>query len=807
MGLKLLTSEMKGSTDPRDLERYDTLKDVNLSCTAAVDILNDLLCYEKLESGRMELHKDKVVICSFLKDCVSLFSAEARERQVHISLTLGDALSAHTQIGPRICHRPHTGTHTGSSALPSTRSHTHLGPSTRPHTSAHTNSGSSCTGSPAHNKTFPFPEVCSEDNEKENDDEGVEVTEYTAFDRLLPDDTVHIDRFKMDQVIRNVISNALKFTPAGGRVDINASFCPNRTPPVLDGIPDHIGGKKTGGISGPMSLFQAVKFGVRKLLKCPITGKTADNDTQTQANNTGHTTHKKSSSLPHQPHDPVVGSLVVVITDTGAGISRENQKRLFNEIIQFSPELLQAGGGSGLGLWITKGILDLHSGSIYVQSEGEGLGTTFTVEIPMARFASHPIEYEVSPLDTHTHMQSLSQSLTHKLTTGLGGPSIDPRERGIPGYGSRSRNILVQGSTLTDHGPYIQDQLLGKSNCEDHELDRDKDKNKDSHSSGRNTPAPAPTLGATPTPTQAPSAFRPGSQENSFFFPNSRVSAKILPSSKDLIPNPNQDSNSNRSGTFDSGFDDCVSHELNSKSSWLRNTQPTNASSQKVIPLRENDKSYHYREESEYLTGGRDRGKERTAGGIDRSDSKFRKTNTINIEHGPGTDSRPGTNSGPRTFLPPAGPGGPGPGTRPNSKRGTDSDPNNTVTKTSAVDADPRPTFQLKLLVVDDSMLSRKMLVKCLSAEGHVCFEAADGLEAVALVREKMRKCREGGGDGEPIHAILMDYLMPNKDGPTATKEIRALGYMAPLLGLTGNGKCETSLKITETMWCSINDE
>jgi hypothetical protein len=50
---------------------------------------------------------------------------------------------------------------------------------------------------------------------------------------------------------------------------------------------------------------------------------------------------------------------------------------------QFNPEKLQAGGGSGLGLWITKGIVDMHHGTIAVHSAGEGHGCTFTVTIPM----------------------------------------------------------------------------------------------------------------------------------------------------------------------------------------------------------------------------------------------------------------------------------------------------------------------------------------------------------------------------------------------------------------------------------------
>lgn len=42
----MLSSESQDSTDAKDVERYDTLCDVNISCIAAVDALNDILCYE-----------------------------------------------------------------------------------------------------------------------------------------------------------------------------------------------------------------------------------------------------------------------------------------------------------------------------------------------------------------------------------------------------------------------------------------------------------------------------------------------------------------------------------------------------------------------------------------------------------------------------------------------------------------------------------------------------------------------------------------------------------------------------------------
>jgi signal transduction histidine kinase len=50
------------------------------------------------------------------------------------------------------------------------------------------------------------------------------------------------------------------------------------------------------------------------------------------------------------------GWLVIEVSDSGAGISRENQSQLFYEIVQFDVENLEAGRGSGLGLWLSKGI-------------------------------------------------------------------------------------------------------------------------------------------------------------------------------------------------------------------------------------------------------------------------------------------------------------------------------------------------------------------------------------------------------------------------------------------------------------------
>jgi CheY-like chemotaxis protein len=88
-----------------------------------------------------------------------------------------------------------------------------------------------------------------------------------------------------------------------------------------------------------------------------------------------------------------------------------------------------------------------------------------------------------------------------------------------------------------------------------------------------------------------------------------------------------------------------------------------------------------------------------------------------------------------------------------------------------------------KVLVVDDSALTRKMLVKTLKASGHETVEAEDGSKGV----ERMEDNFLNDVGARPFDCVLMDFVMPVMDGPTATKEIRTLGYTAPIFGVTGN--------------------
>lgn len=149
----------------------------------------------------------------------------------------------------------------------------------------------------------------------------ISILEQHTFASDVPSELrnwkMRVDETKMAQVLRNFVSNAIKFTPAGGTICI----------------------------------------------ECRLV---------------------KHSSGAH--------SLRFDCRDSGHGISKENQKKVFNEIVQFNANTQQGGGGSGLGLWITKKILELHVGRVGLESEGEGKGCLFFFEVPLIAAGSADTE-------------------------------------------------------------------------------------------------------------------------------------------------------------------------------------------------------------------------------------------------------------------------------------------------------------------------------------------------------------------------------------------------------------------------------
>jgi CheY-like chemotaxis protein len=124
---------------------------------------------------------------------------------------------------------------------------------------------------------------------------------------------------------------------------------------------------------------------------------------------------------------PRCGSLQIDIVDQGPGMDESEMARLFREGIQFNPNQLQAGQGSGLGLWISKGIIELHLGMLSAHSEGLGKGSTFSIEIPLLE-ASHSPSGSKDNNGSNVYI-SLSQSPEAEIPPSPVVPPIDTLQR------------------------------------------------------------------------------------------------------------------------------------------------------------------------------------------------------------------------------------------------------------------------------------------------------------------------------------------------------------------------------------------
>ncbi len=76
------------------------------------------------------------------------------------------------------------------------------------------------------------------------------------------------------------------------------------------------------------------------------------------------------------------GTFVVSVSDTGIGISEEDQERIFEEFQQIDDTDTRQKGGTGLGLSISKRIIELHGGRLWVDST-LGKGSTFSFTLPI----------------------------------------------------------------------------------------------------------------------------------------------------------------------------------------------------------------------------------------------------------------------------------------------------------------------------------------------------------------------------------------------------------------------------------------
>ena len=73
--------------------------------------------------------------------------------------------------------------------------------------------------------------------------------------------------------------------------------------------------------------------------------------------------------------------MLISVADTGIGIAKEDLSRIFGRFWRADASRAREAGGLGVGLAVTKQIIERHHGFISVESE-LGKGTTFTIHLP-----------------------------------------------------------------------------------------------------------------------------------------------------------------------------------------------------------------------------------------------------------------------------------------------------------------------------------------------------------------------------------------------------------------------------------------
>jgi CheY-like chemotaxis protein/two-component sensor histidine kinase len=84
----------------------------------------------------------------------------------------------------------------------------------------------------------------------------------------------------------------------------------------------------------------------------------------------------------------------IVVSDSGVGISKEFLPYVFDRFRQADASTTRLHGGLGLGLSIVHQLVDLHGGTVRVNSEGEGKGATFTITLPFVGVVTSQQETE-----------------------------------------------------------------------------------------------------------------------------------------------------------------------------------------------------------------------------------------------------------------------------------------------------------------------------------------------------------------------------------------------------------------------------
>jgi signal transduction histidine kinase len=77
-------------------------------------------------------------------------------------------------------------------------------------------------------------------------------------------------------------------------------------------------------------------------------------------------------------------NVLINISDNGIGFTKDQTERIFEKFYQVEDHMTRKHGGLGIGLSISRALVEAHGGHIWAQSPGLNQGATFTIAIPLA---------------------------------------------------------------------------------------------------------------------------------------------------------------------------------------------------------------------------------------------------------------------------------------------------------------------------------------------------------------------------------------------------------------------------------------
>jgi signal transduction histidine kinase/ligand-binding sensor domain-containing protein/DNA-binding response OmpR family regulator len=190
---------------------------------------------------------------------------------------------------------------------------------------------------------------------------------FLVFHSEVEHATVLVDQDKLEKIINNLMSNALKFTPDGGRIEVAV----RRHPAVQD--------EEQFSVSLP-------------------------------------------GAIPNRPEP--AEQIEVRVKDSGIGIAPEHLPRIFDRFYQVDDSARRSFSGSGIGLALVNELVTLHRWQISVESE-PGEGTEFTLRIPLEK--THP-EPHTPPVESARFHGEVTPAFIEEQIPELTLAEAQPRE-------------------------------------------------------------------------------------------------------------------------------------------------------------------------------------------------------------------------------------------------------------------------------------------------------------------------------------------------------------------------------------------